>query len=153
MTYHLTHPLTTPLGEYRAGLEVEVTSRRGDTVTINVSPTPLAARLITVDRRMITHRATEKRTVPSRCGTPSGAQAHRRRHEPVCGKCAVAALNYRRAYEITRGEAKAIPIEIHTLAELYLNADPATQQHVEQLLGENVLTAAVQQHDRLDDAS
>ena len=150
MSYHLAHPLTTPLGEYRAGLEVWVTSRCGDTVTINVSPSPLAARLITVDRRMITTRQNRRTERPKpQCGTIAGYRAHRKNLHPACPQCSAAWSAYMTVQHVKSGRTRTQRVPIEVLADLYLNANPEAMERVEAVLGDPLLNAIVHHYDEM----
>lgn len=148
MSYHLTYPLDTPTGTYRAGLEVWITKRTGDQITVNLAPKGRPPVLASVEREMLRYQPDRRAADPlAPCGTASAYQRHRHHLEDPCTACEAAWSRYRKQQNISNGTVETIKVDVHVLAELYLAADLVTQQMVESALGTEVMTAVVARWD------
>lgn len=146
MTYHLAYDLDTPVGRLTAGLQVWVTGRKGDTMTIDLTPPPFPAYHFTVHRGAITYRMTTRDRARSQCGTDSGYAQHRARHEDACRDCRIAHNAYRQARRIRIGETTKVSVDAEALAELYLSAPVDVQQSIRQMIGAELVEATLDYH-------
>ncbi|WHU45141.1 hypothetical protein QNM97_13880 [Gordonia sp. L191] len=86
-------------------------------------------------------------------GTPSGAQMHYRMGEKPCEACRAAKNEYnRKKNHLRRLVHRCISIPEGVLVDLYLNATPEAQEHLEAVIDTSTLDRMVAAHDEKESA-
>ncbi|WP_353107778.1 hypothetical protein [Gordonia sp. (in: high G+C Gram-positive bacteria)] len=127
MNHALARTVETTTGIYTAGLAVRVVRQHGADVTIDLAPTGMPPRYLTIPAHMITtRRAPNLQGRTAECGTLDGVRQHRRNDEPSCPDCALVHADHQRARRVRRSQAHAITVPVEALAATITAADSET---------------------------